>query len=81
MQATVDVRNQELEQFENLSKSQKDAYRGMETELLNVKRDLENARNILKSKEQEMKQVKEEMEIRMNQEILKGLIYLFTLLS
>ena len=72
VQATVDVRNQELQKFEIQDKSQKDANREIQTEMMSLKRDLENARNELKLKENEQSQIKGELEIRIQQEVLKG---------
>ena len=73
VQATVNIRNEKLEQYEIVDKSLKDAYRDKESEMMKMKREVEEARNELREKENAMEQVKELFEKQMAQEIIKGL--------
>lgn len=69
----MNIRNEKLEQYEIVDKSLKDAYRDKESEMMKMKREVEEARNELREKENAMEQVKELFEKQMAQEIIKGL--------
>ena len=72
----MNIRNEKLEQYEIVDKSLKDAYRDKESEMMKMKRAVEEARNELREKENAVEQVKELFEKQMAEEIMKGFLQL-----